>query len=285
MVQIIIYASLVLILILFVVQSVRLGRRTSQLGQLLKRVQELDGQAGLGRMLAGVAHDLNTPLGALGCALNTRRQALEKLRCILSSPGGSDADPAGVQRVLKAFNETDDVVEDAMNRSLQMIGSLRVAGRGEPEEPVSIPVSEIMAHVLRLLNHRMKKGITVVNALDPEVKAVVHPGKLGRVFANLLSNSIDAMDGRGTIRITSSVLEGRICLTLEDDGPGFPVGKCEAAFCSGWTTKGCEKGSGLGLYVSRGIVEDYGGTITAANSPAGGAEVTVCLPADSGVAG
>ena len=282
MVQIIIYASLVLILALFLVQAVLLRRRANQVNELVRQLQELDRQAGLGRLLTGIAHDLNTPLGALGCAMHTRRQALDKLRKILAAEGGTDSDPAGVQKVMKAFDDTCGVVDESMDRTLTMIDHLRKAGRGEPEGPVVLSVGDVMDRVLRLLNHQLKNGVTVVNELDPDVLVKVQPGGLGRVFVNLLTNAIDAMEGEGKIHIQSRRQEDRICISIADSGPGLPSNGAESLFCSGWTTKGCDNGSGLGLFISREIIEGVGGEITAANGPNGGAELTVCLPVATG---
>ncbi len=282
MVQIIMYVSLVLILALFLVQSVLLRRRTSQVNELLKQLQELDKQAGLGRLLTGIAHDLNTPLGALGCAMHTRGKALDKLRTILAAEGGADSDPAGVQKVLKALDDTRGVVGESMDRTLEMIDHLRKAGRGEPEGPVVLPAHDVMDRVLLLLNHHLKNGVTVVNELDPDVLVKVQPGGLGRVFANLLTNAIDAMEGKGNIHIRSCREAENICISISDSGPGLPTNDINSLFCSGWTTKECEKGSGLGLFISREIVEGFGGEITAANGPDGGAEMTVILPVSSG---
>jgi len=164
-----------------------------------------------------------------------------------------------------------------------MMDHLRKAGRGEPEGPVVIPVHEIMDGVLRLLNSAFKDSVTVVNELDRADLVKVQPGELGRVFANLLTNSIDAMNGTGTINISSRRESGNICISIGDTGPGFPSCSMESLFCSGWTTKQCDQGSGLGLFISQEIMQNLDGKITAANGANGGAEMTVCLPVASGV--
>ncbi len=165
-----------------------------------------------------------------------------------------------------------------MERTLAMIDHLRKAGRGEPEGPVVLPVGDVMDRVLRLLKHQLHNGVTVVNELDPDVLVNVQPGGLGRVFVNLLTNAMDAMEGEGKIHIQSRRQEDNICISITDSGQGLPSNGAESLFRSGWTTKGCEKGSGLGLFISREIIEGFGGEITAANGPNGGAELTVCLP-------
>lgn len=280
--QILFLFSLVLILVLFLLQSVRVRDRNQQIRELTETMLELEKQAGLGRLLTGIAHDLSTPLGALGCAWHTRRQALDKLHEILNSENDGDLDTAGIQKVLKALDNTRTVVDESLERSLDMVQHLRKAGRGEPEAPQVIAIGEVMDGVLRILDYQFKSGITVVNELDPGLQVRVRPGGLGRVFANLLVNSLQAMEDRGEIRISSLVEQGNVHVIITDTGPGLPDAGEGTLFCSGWTTKGCEEGSGLGLFISREIMKGFEGDIIAANSPSGGAQMTVCLPVADG---
>ena len=278
MVQMIIYGSLVLILILFIFQSMLLRRRNNQVNELVKQIKELDKQAGLGRLLTGIAHDLNTPIGALGCAMQTRNTALTKLRTILNAEGGAESDLAGVKKIFKALDETKPVVDESMDRTLDMINHLRKAGRGEPEGPVVIAVHEVMDRMLGILGHSIKNSVSIINEVNTADLVKVQPGELGRVFANVLSNSFDAMGGKGSIRISSRRQGDTVCIIIADNGPGFPTCSMESLFCSGWTTKNGDQGSGLGLYISQEIMNSFGGTISAANGENGGAEMTLCLP-------
>jgi C4-dicarboxylate-specific signal transduction histidine kinase len=280
--QTIIFSSLILILILFLVQSIRLRNRNRQIRETLEQLKELDKHATLGRLLIGVAHDLNTPLGALECALHTRNRALEKLRTILESGGASGADEAAVQKVFSALDNTGNVLVESMERTREMLTHLRQAGRGEPEGPVVLAVDEVMDRVLRILDHRLKSGITVIKEIEPDLLVRVQPGELGRVFANLLVNAQEAMDDEGEIRIVGRRDSGRVTINISDNGPGLPPGHKDNLFCSGWSTKQSKQGSGLGLYISREIMRGFGGDLSAANGLNGGAEMSLWLPLASG---
>ena len=282
MVQIIFLFSLVLIIVLFLLQSVRLREKSQQLQELMAQMHELEKQAGLGRLLTGIAHDLNTPLGALGCAWHTRRQALEKLRGMIESGNDPDLDSADIQKVLKALDNTRSVVDESLERSLEMVKHLRNVGRGEPEGPQVVSIRQVMDGVLRILDHQFKSGIKVVDELDAEYQVLVQPGELGRVFANLLVNAHQAMDGAGEIRLSSWIEQGNVYVRVTDSGPGLPGNGKKSIFCSGWTTKSCDQGSGLGLFISREIMQNFGGDITAENSSSGGAQMTVWLPVATG---
>ncbi len=282
MVQNIFLFSLVLIIVLFLIQSVRLRHRDQQIHKLMESMYELEKQAGFGRLLTGIAHDLNTPLGALGCAWQTRRQAYDKLRGIIESEGGSMQDPEGVQKVLKALDSTRRVVDESLERSLEMVKHLLRVGRGEPEDPVVVKVREVMEGILRILDHQFKSGVTVVNDLNPELQVLAQPGGLGRVFANLLVNAHQAMDGVGEIHIISRLEEGNVHVSITDSGPGLAEGSEHLLFRSGWSSKECDQGSGLGLFISREIMQGFGGDISAKNSSTDGACLTVWLPVAAG---
>lgn len=282
MVQNILWFSLVLIIVLFLIQSIRLRSRDRQAQILMQKMHEKEKQAGFGRMLTGIAHDLGTPLGALGCAWQTRRKALDKLRLLIQCEENSISDSEGVCKILKALDNTDGVLDESLERSLEMVKFLRKAGRGEPEGPRVVAAAEVMDGVLRLLDYQLKSGIKVTNELDPEFKVLVQPGELGRVFINLLVNAHEAMAGAGEIRIASRTDQGNLYISVGDNGPGLPENSAGSLFSSGWTTKGPDAGSGLGLYISREIMSGFGGGITAENNPGGGAEMTVWLPLVTG---
>ncbi len=279
--QTIIFGSLALILVLFLVQSIRIHKSKQQASELLKNLKDLDKQASLGRLLVGIAHDLNTPLGAMACAMQTRKSAIGKLIRALETQGGSLADDPGLQKAVVALESTEAVLDESLTRTREMLDDLRKAGRDEPEDLVIVPVLEVLNRVLRLLDHEFKAGITVVKEVDPGLLVRVRPGALGRVFGNLLVNAKEAMDGKGEIQIVGRLDSGKVFVKVTDSGPGFPAGDREKLFGSGWSTKCSHAGSGLGLFISREIIQGFGGEITAANGPAGGAEMTVWIPVAS----
>ncbi len=107
------------------------------------------------------------------------------------------------------------------------------------------------------------------------------PGPLGQVFLNLILNAQQAIEGPGRIWVSSGVENGRVVVKVSDSGPGLPDGCRDKLFSPGWTTKSEDEGTGLGLYISRRIVERHDGTIEAGNDESGGAVFVVTLPAAS----
>lgn len=137
------------------------------------------------------------------------------------------------------------------------------------------------------LNEAAREAVHAVKSLafENNVEIEINPGaeaqiveadpeKLHRLLVNLLGNALHYADGQVTINVKSSAT-----IEVIDDGPGFKPGESENIFKPFY--KGENGGSGLGLSISRAIVENHGGTITAENAPAGGAKITVCLGASS----
>ncbi len=271
MVMTLFFGSLVIILGLFLWQSMLLRNQNLQNENLRSRLSEMDKEASLGRLLTGVAHDLNTPLSALDCTLNTRQQALKKLvEYAQENSNESENDPS-FKKIIDALNSTDSVVNESLHSTREIIDHLRKVGRGEPEGPQLILASKVMSGALLLLGGKFKPGVNVNNQLDPDLQVFIQPGNLGRVFANLLINAVDAMDGTGEIKITSQEIDQKCIICIEDSGPGLPTSCPAELFCSGWTTKSKDNGSGLGLYICQNILREAGGDLLACNHTVDGA--------------
>jgi len=272
--QIVLYASLILILVLFVIQSVRLRQRERQLADAIRVLTGAEKMAGLGRLLAGIAHELNTPLGAIGCALNTRRRALAALN-------EAESDDSLV-KMRAALATTDPVLDEALRRTDGLIRQLRLAGRGETDEPEQVDVNRVLEGALLLASHELKHEVTVQKDLDEIPTVSGSAGQLGQVFLNLLVNASQALDGSGTITISTRLDGDRVLVIVTDTGMGLPPGDPEQLFAPGFTTKGEDEGTGLGLHISRWIIQKHGGSISAESGPSGGAVFTVALPVEAG---
>lgn len=270
-------ALLVLALLGLGIQTWRLQRRSRALRAALRTLTEQEPLALLGRIAAGVAHDLKTPLAALACSQQTRQRALARLEESLEAPPGIAEAPTG-NACLAALKATDPQVAEALQRMTQMAETMRLSAAGRISPPEPVDVNQVIRRTLLLLDHQLKPRITV-SFSEGEVPAVHgRPGPLGQVFLNILLNAAQAIEGGGTIGIATRTLGGGVEIRIADDGPGLPAGCADRLFAPGFTTKDARGGSGLGLAITRMIVEDHGGSVTAGNGPSGGAEFVVFLP-------
>jgi signal transduction histidine kinase len=122
---------------------------------------------------------------------------------------------------------------------------------------------------LTMLAHKLRGGVTVVREYGADVPEIdAHAGELNQVWTNLIDNAIDAMDGAGTLRITTRADDDGVQIEIADTGPGMPPDVAARAFEAFYTTKDVGKGTGLGLDIARRIIADrHGGTITIQSRP------------------
>jgi two-component system, NtrC family, sensor kinase len=210
----------------------------------------------LGRLGAGLAHEIGNPLGAV----------------------------MGYLSLVK--DETrDDVRRDMILRSeaeLQrmdgLIRELLDYARPQPIKRVPVPVDAWIDGAKGLLSHQPRGRHVTVSVHAPAHVAVLgDPQRLTQVLLNLLLNAADAMDGRGVITVRVKQEDTRIIVDVEDEGPGFSREALAHAAEPFFTTKGPGHGTGLGLAVSQTLVRELGGQLTFGNAEGTGARVRLNL--------
>jgi signal transduction histidine kinase len=140
--------------------------------------------------------------------------------------------------------------------------------------------NQVIQSALGISKYDMRlKGIHVITSLDNEIPALKLDGdQLLQVFLNIIFNAADAMNGEGTLTVTSKLENNSVIVQFEDTGSGIPEHLFSRVFEPFFTTKGVGKGTGLGLSVSYGIVQNMGGVIKASNRKVRGAVFTVAIP-------
>ncbi len=261
--------------------------------------------AALGELVAGVAHEMNNPLGFLYANVRVLARYVREIEAIARRGRGAegaptDADgeeggePAGIQDSNDRARLDDlsakvgkliDGCQVGAERTKTIVEKLRTFARAGEGEIQSIDLNESLDTALMLLNHRIDgTNVEVHRDYGRLPRYACRAGSLNQVFVNLLANALDAIDGRGHVWIASRERDatGNAARELEirvrDSGAGLSPGVAERLFEPFFTTKGPTRGTGLGLSVSYGIVRDHGGTIEASNHADGGAEFVVRLP-------
>jgi PAS domain S-box-containing protein len=217
--------------------------------------------ASLGKLSAGVAHQLNNPLG--GITLYTK--------LMLEDYELEDNAREDLYRILKDAQRCRDTVKELLEFSRQTRQFMRPLNINEAiDRTLFLIENQTLFHNIEL----KKEYATSI----PQVTADAQ--QLGHVFMNIVINAAQAMDGRGTITITTKVSAGQegVIIEIADTGPGISADNLKHIFEPFFTTKNEGKGTGLGLSVVYGIVENHGGTITARSDPGHGSIFTIELP-------
>ncbi|MCA2013425.1 two-component sensor histidine kinase [Cereibacter sphaeroides] len=217
--------------------------------------------AALGQMSAALSHEFNQPLGA---AQNYAENAQ-----LLIERGRIDEARGNIDRILGLIGRMGDLSKHLRNFARKPNTQL---------SDVSLP--EAVAAVQEILGWRFRALDVTLNSDIPPLMVRAGPVRLQQVLVNILSNAMDALEGRDArvITLTARAEGGTAVMTLSDTGPGVPPQLLERIFDPFFSTKGVGKGLGLGLSISFNIVHDFGGTLAVANAPGGGAVFTLTLP-------
>jgi PAS domain S-box-containing protein len=221
----------------------------------------------LGQMVAGVAHEINNPLNNLLTAKRDIDAALEG-QC--------------TERVADAL----DIIERNAERVAATVRQLREFGRPRAFDPRSVSMVDVVREALKFVANRLRNAnVRIREAYASDLHRVfVDSTRLQQVIINLLINAEEAMERQDerTILIVLENDEGHVSLTVEDSGPGVPEHVRDSLFDPFFTTKGAARGTGLGLSVSKLIIEHHEGTIELVEpGTLGGASFRIRLPRES----
>jgi PAS domain S-box-containing protein len=265
--------------------------RTRELEQKHTQLLQSEKLAGLGQLVAGVAHEVNTPLGAIKSNTQTLVRALERLDEWLSAEGDA-ASPRGaanaprVRKTLKLTRQLGDSTDQAVTQLTTIVTSLRSFARLDRPERDAVDLTQGLEDALTLLGPELRGRIEVRRELGPLPLVRCHPAEINQLWMSLLRNAAQAIEERGTIRLESAVTEETpafVEVTIEDDGRGIADEDLPHIFEPGFTTKrGLRVGTGLGLPIGRQIVEDHGGTLMIESRAGQGTKATVRLPVCDG---
>ncbi|MEF3366692.1 PAS domain S-box protein [Methylocystis sp. 9N] len=232
--------------------------------------------AALGSLLAGVAHELNNPLSiVIGQALMLREAAQAR--------GGSDPQFA-------SFAERGAKIETAANRCAKIVKTFLTMARQREAERVEVNIPELIERVLDLLSYSLRTaGVDVATKIEPGLPLIrADSDQLHQVLLNLVVNAQQALESqpaprRISIDVSADRASEKIIFAFSDNGPGIPERIRNRVFEPFFTTKPQGVGTGIGLAVSRGLIESHGGSLTLAPpQPGVGATFVIQLPINAG---
>ena len=256
-------------------KDVQLSRSQAQLIQSER-------MAMLGRMLAGMAHEIRTPLGAI----NGNNDVLDAIgdqvreqfqRLVAEHPELA----AQCETACECLDDTIRTNRMASERLLAIVKSTRSFARSEESGMRSVDLNEGLEDSLVLATHELKNRIEVVREFGELPEIECYPSQINQVFLNLIVNASQAIEGRGSIRVRTWIQEDTVRVAVSDTGVGISPEVRDRIFDLGFTTKEAGQGSGLGLSICNAIIQqNHGGSIEVETAPGKGSTFTVILPRD-----
>ncbi|MBK7772478.1 MAG: response regulator [bacterium] len=255
--------------------------------------------ASIGQLAAGVAHDINNPVGfvmsnleTLAKYTQTMKTALEKYRLLAGCSGAAQIDEREkLIAEIAALEEEEEVsfimkdasqllVEslDGATRIKEIVQSLRSFARLDEAQAADVDLNKCIESTLNIVMNELKYKCTITREYGTIPELRCYQGRLNQVFMNLLINAGQAIEARGEITIRTWADDERIHVRISDTGQGVAPENLSRVFDPFFTTKRVGQGTGLGLSVSYGIVQKHGGQISVESELGKGAAFTVSLP-------
>jgi len=280
-----------------------LKKSNKDLKDAQKTIVHQEKMVSLGRLAAGIAHEINNPTGFVIGNLSTLKEYIDvfkrlctEMKSLTPMLKGNDFS-ANLQEVQQAvqkietLNETEDIdliindldplldeLDRGMDRIKNIVQGLRDFSREDADVLEKADINEGIENALKIAWNKLKYKAEIIREFGvlPLIPCNIH--QLEQVFINLLMNAADAIEKQGTIKITTEKTDTHIDITFADTGQGMGPDVAEHIFDPFFTTKEVGKGTGLGLSVSHGIIENHGGTIEVESEPGKGTRFFISLP-------
>jgi two-component system NtrC family sensor kinase len=274
-------------------KNLRLNEALAALKRSQAKVLHQEKMASIGQLAAGVAHEINNPIGFINSNLSTLGKYLSRLSGFLAVQSGciaAGAPPEQVESVLQqqASLKIDYIVkdlEDLVRESLEgaervrsIVADLKSFSRVDEIEFKQADLNECLRSTINIAWNEIKYKATLRKELGKIPLTRCYPQLMNQVFMNLLVNAAHAIEQAGVITVRSWEEDGYVCVTVADTGQGIPEANLNRIFEPFFTTKEVGKGTGLGLSITYDIVKKHNGEITVRSDPGKGTQFTVRIP-------
>ncbi|MFW7377214.1 MAG: ATP-binding protein [Oligoflexus sp.] len=250
------------------------ARVRQQLHQTEDQLLHAERLASIGAATAGIAHDLGNPLHHVRTSLGWIRNHVEKIENVETLPEAASHEINGI-------HETISLAEKATITAIELAQVIRVAVRTDDAAIGLVDIKAVVDDVLTILQHKLKHFELSCHCA-PDLAVRGKRSELIQLIMNLLSNAADAIidSEKKELAIHLENKDGKVCITVEDSGPGVPEKLRSMIFDPFYTTKPSGKGTGLGLMVVQTVAKHQGGSLSIDDSPKlGGARFTIMMPA------
>lgn len=247
--------------------------------QMEMQLMQSEKMASLGMLVAGVAHEINTPVGAISSMHDTLVRAIERLKLLLSVvvPEKSSGSQK-VDRMLKVIGDANEVITSGTERVANIVKRLRSFARLDEAELKEVDIHEGIEDTIAIVHHELKHRAVVERNFGDVSPLYCYPSQLNQVYLNILVNAIQAIEDKGIITITTFQKDNQVHIQFRDTGIGIPEESLKRIFVPGYTTKDRGVGTGLGLSICHQIIRDHNGEILVESEAGKGTTFTIVLP-------
>lgn len=241
--------------------------------------------AGLGQMVAGIAHELNNPIGFIYSNMSHLKEYTNKLLGLIEvaekNPKklAEEKENMDFDYIAKDIPKLIASCEEGARRTKDIVLGLRNFSRLDEAQLKEADIHEGIDNTLRLLSGELKNRIQINKKYGHLPRIQCYPSQLNQVFMNILSNAAQAIEGEGVIEIETYVESvDHVVVKIRDNGAGMSKATMEKIFDPFFTTKAQGSGTGLGLSISYGIIQNHKGDLTASSKLKEGTEFKIRLP-------
>lgn len=237
----------------------------------LRKVQQ-QRLSSLRALVAGVTHEINSPLGAISGNVQLTQRAAQTLEEL------TKGDEPGTRRALDGLKQAGDGNLTAITRISSIIGALGDFARIDDTEVRQVDIRHDIDTCVTLLSTEAGDRIEFVRQYTEPLEITCRPAQLNQVFMHVLRNAVQSIEGSGCVTVSGTREAEAICIEVADTGRGIPKRNLDGIFDLQFGRKGERVGMGLGLPISHNIVQDHAGTIEVKSTVGAGTTVTIRLP-------
>jgi len=238
--------------------------------------------AALGKLAAGIAHEINNPIGALKSTASSSTQCVSKMEQFLeeSDRSAEIRNDVKFQNFFKILKDNSVVSAQVSDRLANTVKSFIDFTRLDKAGFDKVNIHQSIDNTLMLIQREIKPETTVVKEYGPIPEIACYPGELNQVFMNLLKNAAHAIEGDGTIKIRTFMEKDNVHVEIADTGIGIPEEHLKGLFDPGFAKKGSRVKAGMGLFTNYNIVQKHRGEIKVESVVGEGSTFTIILPVD-----
>lgn len=271
----------------------KVHERTEELGRAYSAMLQREKLASIGQLAAGMAHEINNPVGFVISNLTTLQRYTAKLKEMLAfyrlccesqlppplmKEAGERRQELKIDFIVNDLHALTAQSLDGAERVKKLVADLRGFSHVGESGEMSTDLNAELERTLSVLGHEVREGTVIERRLSPVPRVTLRPALISQAFLNVIRNALQLKVPALQLSISTEAGEGQVRVRIADNGPGIPAGIRNRVFDPFFTTKDVGEGTGMGLNVAYQAVSSCGGTISLECPPGGGTIFTIALP-------